>query len=58
MAIGLVRPSDDEVLHFSDDPSITLFMPHVAATAQEVSRHLRESQAVSASAPATTSRNS
>ena len=35
MAIGLVRPSIGEVLHFSEDPSITLFVPHVAATARE-----------------------
>ncbi len=35
MAVGLVRPSADEVLHFSEDPSITLFVPHIAATARE-----------------------
>ena len=35
MAIGLVRPSKGEVLHFSEDPSITLFVPHVAATARQ-----------------------
>jgi hypothetical protein len=35
MAIALVRPSVDQVLHFSEDPSITLFVPHVAATARE-----------------------
>jgi hypothetical protein len=35
MAIGLVRPFADEVLHFSEDPSITLFVPHVGATARE-----------------------
>jgi hypothetical protein len=35
MAIGLVRPSAGELLHFSEDPSITLFRPHVAATARD-----------------------
>jgi hypothetical protein len=29
-----VRPAPDEVLHFSEDPTITRFVPHVAATAQ------------------------
>jgi hypothetical protein len=29
-----VRPGDDEVLHFSEDPAITEFVPHVAATAR------------------------
>jgi uncharacterized protein DUF6886 len=35
MAIGLVRPAPGELLHFSEDPSITVFTPHVAATAQD-----------------------
>ena len=35
MAIGLVRPAKGEVLHFSEDPHITSFEPHVAATAQQ-----------------------
>ncbi len=35
MAIGLVRPAAGELLHFSEDPSITVFAPHVAATARE-----------------------
>jgi hypothetical protein len=35
MAIGLVRPPAGELLHFSEDPSITVFRPHVAATARE-----------------------
>ena len=35
MTTGLVRPSTGEVLHFSEDPSITLFVPHVAATVRE-----------------------
>ncbi|MBV9173333.1 MAG: hypothetical protein JOZ81_24985 [Chloroflexi bacterium] len=35
MVIGLVRPHAGEVLHFSEDPSITVFRPHVAATAHE-----------------------
>jgi hypothetical protein len=29
-----VRPLDGEVLHFSEDPAITEFVPHVAATAR------------------------
>jgi hypothetical protein len=30
-----VRPDRDHVLHFSEDPGITRFEPHVAATAQQ-----------------------
>lgn len=30
-----MRPGDGEVLHFSEDPHITRFVPHVAATAQQ-----------------------
>ncbi|MDT0347074.1 DUF6886 family protein [Streptomyces litchfieldiae] len=30
-----MRPSSGEVLHFSEDPTITLFRPHVAATARQ-----------------------
>jgi hypothetical protein len=30
-----VRPPAGQVLHFSEDPSITRFAPHVAATAQQ-----------------------
>jgi hypothetical protein len=30
-----VTPSDGEVLHFSEDPHIRVFVPHVAQTAQE-----------------------
>jgi hypothetical protein len=30
-----VRPSPGEVLHFSEDPAITRFVPHVAATAKQ-----------------------
>jgi hypothetical protein len=29
-----VRPGDGEVLHFSEDPTITEFVPHVAASAR------------------------
>jgi hypothetical protein len=29
-----VRPGDGEVLHFSEDPTITEFVPHVATTAR------------------------
>ena len=35
MTVGLVRPPEGEVLHFSEDPSITTFSPHVAKTAQQ-----------------------
>lgn len=35
MTIGLVRPAPGEVLHFSEDPGIKLFVPHVAKTAQQ-----------------------
>jgi hypothetical protein len=30
-----MRPAPGEVLHFSEDPTITRFKPHVAATAQQ-----------------------
>lgn len=30
-----MRPQPGEVLHFSQDPTITRFVPHVAATAQQ-----------------------
>jgi hypothetical protein len=30
-----MRPEPDEVLHFSEDPTITRFVPHVAATARQ-----------------------
>jgi len=30
-----MRPRPDEVLHFSEDPTITRFDPHVAATARQ-----------------------
>ncbi|TWP54293.1 hypothetical protein FKR81_01675 [Lentzea tibetensis] len=30
-----MRPRPGEVLHFSEDPTITRFVPHVAATAQQ-----------------------
>jgi hypothetical protein len=32
---GLTRPAKGEVLHFSEDPGITLFVPHVAPTASQ-----------------------
>lgn len=31
----LMRPESGQVLHFSEDPVITRFVPHVAATAQQ-----------------------
>jgi len=30
-----MRPAPGELLHFSEDPTITRFVPHVAATAQQ-----------------------
>jgi hypothetical protein len=30
-----MRPLPDQVLHFSEDPTITRFVPHVAATARQ-----------------------
>ncbi|OIV35688.1 hypothetical protein BIV57_20240 [Mangrovactinospora gilvigrisea] len=33
-----MRPAPGEVLHFSEDPTITRFVPHIAATARERSR--------------------
>jgi hypothetical protein len=30
-----MRPAPGQVLHFSEDPTIELFVPHVAATAQQ-----------------------
>jgi hypothetical protein len=35
-----MRPAAGEVLHFSEDPSITRFVPHVAATATEPSPYV------------------
>jgi hypothetical protein len=32
---GPMRPAPGEVVHFSEDPTITHFVPHVAATARE-----------------------
>lgn len=33
--LGAVLPRPGELLHFSEDPTITAFVPHVAATAQQ-----------------------
>src|SRR5205823_3900928 len=38
--VGLVRPSPGEVLHFSEDPSITSFSPHVAPMAQRPQKYV------------------
>ncbi|GIF77702.1 DUF6886 family protein [Asanoa siamensis] len=35
-----MRPAADEVLHFSQDPTITRFVPHVAATAKETEAYV------------------
>jgi hypothetical protein len=34
-SIDQMRPEPGQVLHFSEDPSITRFVPHLAATAQQ-----------------------
>jgi hypothetical protein len=34
LASAGVRPLESEVLHFSEDPAITEFVPHVARTAR------------------------
>jgi hypothetical protein len=35
-----VRPAPGEVLHFSEDPSIEVFRPHVAATARQTAAYV------------------
>ncbi|QHC23262.1 DUF6886 family protein [Streptomyces sp. GS7] len=35
-----MRPRPGEVLHFSEDPAITVFRPHVAATAQQAEAYV------------------
>jgi uncharacterized protein DUF6886 len=35
-----MRPESEQVLHFSEDPSITGFLPHVAATAKTPSAYV------------------
>jgi hypothetical protein len=35
-----VRPAPGEVLHFSEDPGITRFVPHVAATARQTEAYV------------------
>lgn len=35
-----MRPDDGQVLHFSEDPGITVFEPHVALTAQQDDAHV------------------
>ncbi len=35
-----MRPEPDEVLHFSEDPTITRFEPHVAATARHAEAYV------------------
>lgn len=35
-----MRPEHDQVLHFSEDPSITRFVPHVAATARQAEEYV------------------
>ncbi|MGW5743194.1 DUF6886 family protein [Amycolatopsis sp. NPDC003861] len=36
-----MRPAPGEVVHFSDDPSITRFEPHGAATARQPEAYVR-----------------
>lgn len=40
VTVGLVRPSHGEVLHFSEDPSIESFSPHVAVTARAPQKYV------------------
>lgn len=35
-----MRPEHGQVLHFSEDPTITRFVPHVAATTQQPERYV------------------
>ena len=35
-----MRPAPGEVLHFSEDPTIEVFRPHVAKTAQQVTPYV------------------
>ena len=35
-----MRPEPGQVLHFSEDPTITRFVPHVAATAQQLEAYV------------------
>jgi hypothetical protein len=35
-----MRPEPGQVLHFSEDPSITRFVPHLAATARQPGEHV------------------
>jgi hypothetical protein len=45
-----MRPAPGEVLHFSEDPGITSFVPHVAATAQQPEAYVWAVDAVEAPA--------
>ena len=45
-----MRPEPDEVLHFSEDPTITRFVPHVAATARQPAAYVWAVDAVLAPA--------
>ncbi|MDQ2847925.1 MAG: hypothetical protein M3Y77_16590 [Actinomycetota bacterium] len=45
-----MRPNDGEVLHFSEDPAITEFAPHVAATARQAEAYVWAVDAVLAPA--------
>jgi len=35
-----VRPREGEVLHFSEDPTIRRFVPHVAPTSRETTAYV------------------
>jgi hypothetical protein len=35
-----MRPAAGDVLHFSEDPTITVFRPHVAPTAQQATPYV------------------
>lgn len=45
-----MRPATGQVLHFSEDPRITSFVPHVAATAQQPEAYVWAVDAVQAPA--------
>ena len=49
-----MRPEPGQVLHFSEDPTISRFVPHVAATAQQaepyVGRWMRSARRTTGSA--------
>src|SRR5262245_48411482 len=45
-----MRPEPGQVLHFSEDPAITRFVPHVAATTREAEPYVWAVDAITAPA--------